>query len=308
MKPRISNVKTNIITGFLGVGKTTAILDLIAQKPDAERWAVLVNEAGQIGLDGELIARTGIYTRQIAGGCMCCAAGLPMQATLTRLLREARPDRLIIEPSGIGHPRKIQKTLEIPEYDGVLDIRATVCLVDPRHLADSRYRESQMFTDQLAVADLLIANKTDLGNAAERQLFDELVQDSGLLPSQVRKTTYGHMQLDWLDQAHHQANNQIKPGAVQEQHYYRESKRFGRETVFDSVRVTAWLGSLYIERVKAILNTEKGLTVFNYVDGAVSLNVLEGETAEDNITYVELISSRPLPSDLWKSLEPIPGH
>lgn len=85
-------IPTNVITGFLGVGKSTAILNLLKQKPDNERWAVLVNEFGEVGIDGSLFTgqkteEAGIFIREVPGGCMCCAAGLPMQIALNMLLK-----------------------------------------------------------------------------------------------------------------------------------------------------------------------------------------------------------------------------
>ncbi|WP_304438858.1 GTP-binding protein, partial [Oleiphilus sp. HI0086] len=99
-------VPTNIITGFLGVGKTSAILNLLKQKPDNERWAVLVNEFGEIGVDGSLFQgqssqEQGVFIKEVPGGCMCCASGLPMQIALNQLLSRAKPDRLLIEPTGL---------------------------------------------------------------------------------------------------------------------------------------------------------------------------------------------------------------
>ncbi len=84
----IQNIPTNVITGFLGVGKTTAILHLLKSKPKTERWAVLVNEFGEIGIDGAIFKtalgdQRGIFIKEVPGGCMCCAAGLPMQISLT---------------------------------------------------------------------------------------------------------------------------------------------------------------------------------------------------------------------------------
>ena len=79
----IKNVPTNIITGFLGVGKTSAIVHLLQSKPDDERWAILVNEFGEIGVDGALLQgqsteELGVFIREVPGGCMCCAAGVPI--------------------------------------------------------------------------------------------------------------------------------------------------------------------------------------------------------------------------------------
>ncbi|HBC56865.1 MAG TPA: cobalamin biosynthesis protein CobW, partial [Gammaproteobacteria bacterium] len=80
--PALEAIPTNVITGFLGVGKSTAILNLLKNKPGNERWAVLVNEFGEVGIDGTLFSgkeaeKTGVFIREVSGGCMCCAAGLP---------------------------------------------------------------------------------------------------------------------------------------------------------------------------------------------------------------------------------------
>ena len=102
----LSQIPTHLIAGPLGAGKTTLIRHLLAQKPAGERWAVLINEFGQIGLDAALLEQgdDGIAMAEVAGGCLCCVNGAPFQVGLGRLLRKARPDRLLIEPSGLGHP------------------------------------------------------------------------------------------------------------------------------------------------------------------------------------------------------------
>ena len=112
----IRAVPTNIITGFLGVGKTSTILHLLKSKPNNERWAVLVNEFGEIGIDGALVQgqqteEQGVVIREVPGGCICCAAGLPMQIALNQLLAKAKPDRLLIEPTGLGHPKEVLQVL-----------------------------------------------------------------------------------------------------------------------------------------------------------------------------------------------------
>jgi G3E family GTPase len=79
-------IPTNLIFGFLGSGKTTAIQSLLAQKPAGETWAVLVNEFGEAGIDGHLLEGQGAVVREVPGGCMCCVAGLPMQMGLNMLI------------------------------------------------------------------------------------------------------------------------------------------------------------------------------------------------------------------------------
>ena len=93
--------KTNLITGFLGSGKTTSILHLLANKDPAEKWAVLVNEFGEVGIDGALLANSGALLKEIPGGCMCCVNGLPMQVGLNTLLRQGKPVNYIAKLSSI---------------------------------------------------------------------------------------------------------------------------------------------------------------------------------------------------------------
>ena len=152
--------KTNLITGFLGSGKTTTIRHLLAHKPDQERWAVLVNEFGEIGIDGALLADSGAVLKEIPGGCMCCVNGLPMQVGLNMLLQQAKPDRLLIEPTGLGHPKQILSLLTQESYAGWIDLQATLCLLDARQLSQPRYRDNENFRDQLAAADVILASKT----------------------------------------------------------------------------------------------------------------------------------------------------
>ena len=103
-------IRTHLITGFLGVGKTTAILNLLKQKPEDEKWAVLVNEFGEVGVDGAVLQSQGAVVKEIPGGCLCCVSGLPFQIGLNMLIAKEKPDVLLIEPTGLGHPRNILAT------------------------------------------------------------------------------------------------------------------------------------------------------------------------------------------------------
>jgi G3E family GTPase len=162
-------IKTNIITGFLGVGKTTLIKALLASKPDNEVWAVLVNEFGEIGIDGGLLSSghngSGVVIKEVPGGCLCCAAGVPTQVAVNQIIQQAKPDRLLIEPTGLGHPAEIVNLLQAPHLQHVITLQASICLVDARKVSDSRYRDHDIFKQQLHIADMVIANKA--------QLYDE---------------------------------------------------------------------------------------------------------------------------------------
>lgn len=173
----IQAIPTHIITGFLGVGKTTAIRHLLSQKPEHERWVILVNEFGQIGIDqASYDTQDDIQVQALAGGCICCSLGVLLSATLIKLIRRYRPDRILIEPTGIGHPAGILDTLTGPQFAQALDVRALICMVDPRALEDARTREHEIFQDQLSLADILVINKTDLASAEQVQRFQQAAQ------------------------------------------------------------------------------------------------------------------------------------
>jgi G3E family GTPase len=171
-------INTNIITGFLGVGKTTLIGQLLAHKPKGEVWAVLVNEFGEIGIDGGLLNATvagndnlatesgmtptkkaGVVIKEVPGGCLCCVSGLPTQVAINQLIQHTKPDRLLIEPTGLGHPAEIAKLLTSEYYQHVITLQTSVCLVDARKVSDPRYQQHDTFTQQLTMADVLLANK-----------------------------------------------------------------------------------------------------------------------------------------------------
>jgi G3E family GTPase len=276
MNAPLKNIATNVITGFLGVGKTTAILNLLKHKPEHERWSVLVNEAGKIGVDGKVMQQSGIAVKQVPGGCMCCAAGLPMQVAVNQLLIETRPHRLLIEPSGMGHPRNILKTLAAKEYDGVLDLRACICLVDPRNLSDERYLDSDLFRDQIAIADVLIANKTDQCTTTDRERFDAFV---ATLPGTKLATawvTQGEIRSAWLDLLHRpDSAASFRPVKESVAGFTSFSTSFADTVCFDQECLSAFLDRLQAERVKAVVKTDRGVIFINSVKGQTSISAIQ---------------------------------
>jgi hypothetical protein len=155
-------VSTNIITGFLGVGKTSLIKALLAKKPKDEVWAVLINEFGEVGLDSHLLGAGApkVVIKEVAGGCLCCAAGLPIQVAINQLLAKAKPDRLIIEPTGLGHTDQILALLQSEYYQQVISLDSTLCLIDARKVSVTAYRENELFIKQLQCSDVILANKS----------------------------------------------------------------------------------------------------------------------------------------------------
>lgn len=190
---------TTLVTGALGVGKTTAILHLLSSQPADARWAVLVNEFGEVGIDGGHLERDGLSVRELPGGCICCTAGVAMRVALVRILREIQPNRLLIEPTGLAHPASVIDTLRSPGLRESVDLRATLTLVDPRHLADPRSRDNPAWLDQIAAGDVLVATKTDLCTPAELQAFNRFAHARWPPPGHVAHVEHGQLDPAWLD-------------------------------------------------------------------------------------------------------------
>lgn len=311
-------IPTNLITGFLGVGKTTAIRHLLQHKPEAEVWSVLVNEFGEIGIDGALLKDTGAHVREVSGGCICCVAGLPMKVALNMLIATTKPDRILIEPTGLGHPEEIIGTLTGQYYDQVLDLRATLTLVDARKLADPRYADNITFRDQIAVADVLIANKSDLCTDADWQNLDRLLAESQPPKQGSQRVEQGALDLAWLDLVHdrrasthpqHHRNNPLQPRtalanpmveipaghefvrkAGQGQGFYSCGWVFVPDLVFDFNGLFSLISGLPAARVKAVMITDQGVFSFSADNGVLSVNELD-DTLDSRI---ELIDSSPI--------------
>ncbi|THD29451.1 GTP-binding protein [Pantoea sp. R102] len=279
--------RVNLITGFLGSGKTTTLLHLLAHKPAKEKWAILVNEFGEIGIDGALLADRGATLKEIPGGCMCCVNGLPLQVGLNMLLKQTQPDRLIIEPTGLGHPKQLLNMLRAAVYQPWIRVDATLTLLDPRQLADTRVTENENFRDQLIAADIIIANKSDKWDAEDRQRLASW-QQQHLGDRQLVEASWGNIDPALLSQpaladravpdaAHHHHSSRPQGLAAlklegearwrralnEGQGYASCGWIFDGDTVFDTIPALEWARLAPVDRVKGVLRTADGLVSIN---------------------------------------------
>jgi len=313
---QIHAVPTNIITGFLGVGKTSAILHLLSQKSPNERWAILVNEFGEIGVDGSLFEGQhaedkGVFIREVPGGCMCCTSGLPMEIALNQLLRRANPDRLLIEPTGLGHPREVLELLSAQHYQDVLSIQKTLTLVDARKLIEPRYTDHDTYNQQIGIADTIVANKVDLYSEGDKARLLDYVSQQGISEDSVLFTEYGQIPIAALEGAtahsasavhHHTHESDKKPLALdlpipdcgfikasnQGQGFHSVGWRFSPDKVFDREKLFLLLTGITAERIKAVFITDDG--VFGYNAASDALTEIELDDCLES--RIEIISDR----------------
>ena len=171
------NIPCTLVTGFLGAGKTTLINHLLTTKPTEQRWALLINEFGRIGIDGTLLkgadwwqaAQETIAVREVSGGCICCTSQLPLQIAISRLLSEHKPQRLLIEPTGLAHPRELVQQLSEPHWQTALQMQAVLTVLNAKQWQQAKYREHEGFAVHVQEADALIINRYDHLSANEIQ-------------------------------------------------------------------------------------------------------------------------------------------
>jgi len=325
----LSAVPTNIITGFLGVGKTTAILYLLKSKPANQRWAVLVNEFGEIGVDGSLFQGQqsedqDVFIREVPGGCMCCAAGLPMQVALNQLLTRAKPDRLLIEPTGLGHPKEVLEVLSEEHYRDVLSLQKILTLVDARKLSEARYTEHDTFNQQIGIADVVVGNKIDLYEISDQDKLINYVNQQGQAHAEVIFAQYGQIDLSTLQGStqsqsahshHHHHKSSSNPLAAdmplpdcgflsarnEGEGFNSIGWRFSPTKVFNYQKLYLLLSGVCAERMKAVFITDAG--VFGYKltpDGLTEISL--DDCLESRIELIAEVLDDALESELLACL------
>ena len=281
----LKNIPTHVIAGPLGAGKTSLIRNLLAQRPAHERWAVLINEFGLIGLDAALLSTDddGVALGEVAGGCLCCVNGVPFQVGLSRLLRQAKPDRLLIEPSGLGHPLVLLEQLREIPWAGVLAVQEPLLVLDAQALAAGvALPESQQAT--LGRAGLLLLNKAEgLDDTAKVRIQTQL-------PARpIYWTRQGALPLAELPGFSSQADSggtldNLPTAAAPLPQLWRSPNepicqtqqqtegwsigwRWHPSQQFELLRVQQWLSSLAWRRAKLVLHSNAGWLSANALNG-----------------------------------------
>jgi len=272
----------NLFTGFLGVGKTTALRHLIANRPVTEKWAVIVNEFGEVGIDGAALMNDELPVAEIAGGCLCCVAGPQMTATVATLLRRERPDRLLIEASGLAHAAGVIDELRAKPLGDALQVGAVLTLVDPRQFVSPDYLRQPLYRDQIAIADVLVANKVDRADVETLEAFR--TQAAKLYPPKtvIAEVHDGQLDVSWLDAAV-TIKPRYRPAIPAESGDGWDSAgwTFAPEQAFSGEKLTDFFDSLP-ERIPGLVRA-KG--VFKVLDSWVWLNWVDGQWSASQVSW-----------------------
>ncbi|MCB6643730.1 GTP-binding protein [[Clostridium] scindens] len=152
--------KVDIISGFLGAGKTTFIKQLIDQAFAGEKLVLIENEFGEIGIDGGFLKDAGIEITEMNSGCICCTLVGDFSEALKKVLEEYQPDRVIIEPSGVGKLSDIVKAIEDVKKDADIEIDGRITVVDGKKAKLYLKNFGEFFKDQVEHASTIVISRT----------------------------------------------------------------------------------------------------------------------------------------------------
>ena len=221
----VKKIPTTIITGFLGAGKTTLIRHML-ENAQGRRIALIINEFGDLGVDGDILKGCGDETcreedvMELSNGCICCTVADDFIPTMEKLLaREDKPDHIVIETSGLALPQPLVRAFNWPGISTQVTVDGVVTVVDGKAVTDGRFAHSveaidaqrkldenldhetplsELFEDQVACADMIVVNKADLLDAAQADALVASLRSSARDGVQVVKTSMGKLPVDVL--------------------------------------------------------------------------------------------------------------
>ena len=221
----VTKIPATIITGFLGAGKTTLIRHML-QNTQGRRIALIINEFGDLGVDGDILKGCGDETCreedvvELSNGCICCTVADDFIPTMEKLLaRKDKPDHIVIETSGLALPQPLVRAFNWPGISTQVTVDGVVTVVDGKAVTEGRFAHSveavdeqrkldenldhetplsELFEDQVACADMIIVNKTDLLDAAQANVLVASLHRSARDGVQVIKTSMGKLPVDIL--------------------------------------------------------------------------------------------------------------
>jgi G3E family GTPase len=204
----MKTIPLHILTGFLGSGKTTAVLHLLREVFVGERVIVIVNEFGEIDIDGATLSSSSSSSSggenkknlyRLHGGCVCCSSGIELQIKIQEIALRDDFDRLIIEPSGLARPADILDLVRQSDAKGRFEIKSVVALANPISAGRFDVVRDPLILQQLETADIIVANFADVATAQDFERFEEKLLD--LYPPRPKpmRIAHGKLSLEMME-------------------------------------------------------------------------------------------------------------
>ena len=169
--------KIDIISGFLGAGKTTFIKKLLEEGIAGEQVVLIENEFGEIGIDGGFLKDSGIEIREMNSGCICCSLVGDFGTSLSEVLTQYKPERIIIEPSGVGKLSDVMKAVIDVSADMDVELNSAVTIVDAAKCKMYMKNFGEFFNNQIENAGTIVLSRTDITDASKIQKDVDMIRE-----------------------------------------------------------------------------------------------------------------------------------
>jgi G3E family GTPase len=293
-------IPVNIISGFLGSGKTTAIIRLLELKYPDECWAIVVNEFGKISIDGQTLqsksASGSVF--DISGGCICCSACGYLNENLDKIIESGKYHRIIIEPSGLGG---IDMVTEIVKLKPKLLLMPVICMVDITAIENTRLQMNFIYKNQVSRAGWIVFSKNDL--LPETKFRDQLIgKFKSLFPEKQyffssENLTPTLLNMNFLnDETQNNqfiyASNAGLADKIFEERYFQ----FGIDTLFDTEKLTNFFQEHpSIFRAKGHIQTENGWKLVNFTLSGCTFETCLPKNQGEMVIIAEKSADLPFP-------------
>ncbi len=261
-------IPVTVLTGYLGAGKTT-LLNRILTENHGKKYAVVINEFGELGVDNDLVVDADEEVFEMNNGCICCTVRGDLIRILSGLMkRRGRFDGIIVETTGLADPAPVAQTFFVDEdVKRATRLDSIVTVVDAKHLA-ARLGDTTEAEGQIAFADLIVLNKMDLVGEEEAQAVERLIR--GINPyAEIRRATKGDVPVDAvIGRGSFQLDRILErePDFLSgEDHHEHDSEvtsvSFEASRPVDPERFNAWMSELLASRGQDLLRT-KGILAY----------------------------------------------
>ena len=285
-------VKIDIISGFLGAGKTTLIKKLLKEAFEGEQVVLIENEFGEIGIDGGFLKDAGIEIREMNSGCICCSLVGDFGASLKEVVEKYHPDRILIEPSGVGKLSDVIKAVQGVEEDVDIQLNSYTTVVDAKKCKMYMRNFGEFFDNQVQYAGAIIMSRTDIVDEKKAmesmELLRSINEKAAIITTPIEKLE-GKKILEVMEHPvsladellkeehehhHHDHDDECGCGHHHDHHHHHADEVFtswGRETIkkFTREGLEKMLESLsaseeygVILRAKGMLPAEDGTWIY----------------------------------------------
>jgi G3E family GTPase len=312
MDPADAQIPVTVLTGYLGAGKTT-LLNRILSENHGRKFAVVINEFGELGVDNDLVVDADEEVFEMNNGCICCTVRGDLIRIIGGLMkRKGRFDGIIVETTGLADPAPVAQTFFVDEdVKRATKLDAIVTVVDAKHLP-ARLKDSSEAQEQIAFADIIVLNKMDLVSPAEADEVEALIKQINPY-AEIRRSTKSDVPLDSVigrDAFNLARILEKEPDFLSgEDHHEHDSEvnsvSFEVSKPVDAEKFNAWISQLLQTKGQDLLRT-KGIlyyagdnrrfafqAVHMIADGDYIGEVKEGDPRKSKIVFIGRDLNRP---------------